>query len=38
MLPELLHGDEKKVWGDAGYQAQTAAIREVAPEAQDMTS
>jgi len=20
MLPELLHGDEKKVWGDAGYQ------------------
>ena len=20
MLPDLLHGDEKKVWGDAGYQ------------------
>jgi IS5 family transposase len=38
MLPELLHGDEKKVWGDAGYQGQTAAIRAAAPAAQDMTS
>jgi IS5 family transposase len=38
MLPDLLHGDEKKVWGDAGYQGQTEAIHEAAPEAQDMTS
>ena len=38
MLPELLHGDEKKVWGDAGYQGQSEAIREAAPQAQDMTS
>jgi IS5 family transposase len=38
MLPELLHGDEKKVWGDAGYQGQTEAIHEAAPGAQDMTS
>jgi IS5 family transposase len=38
MLPKLLHGDEKKVWGDAGYQGQTEAIREAAPQAQDMTS
>ena len=38
MLPELLHGDEKKVWGDAGYQGQKEAIREAAPQAQDMTS
>jgi len=38
MLPELLHGDEKKVRGDAGYQGQTEAIREAAPQAQDMTS
>ncbi len=38
MLPELLHGDEKKVWGDAGYQGQTEAIHEAAPQAQDMTS
>jgi IS5 family transposase len=38
MLPELLHGDEKKVWGDAGYQGQTEAIHAAAPLAQDMTS
>ena len=38
MLPDLLHGDEKKVWGDAGYQGQTGAIHEAAPQAQDMTS
>ena len=38
MLPDLLHGDEKKVWGDAGYQGQTEAIHEAAPKAQDMTS
>src|ERR1700738_365805 len=38
MLPELLHGEEKKVWGDAGYQGQTEAIHEAAPAAQDMTS
>src|SRR5271157_3003571 len=38
MLPELLHGDEKKVWGDAGYQGQTNAIHAAAPQAQDMTS
>jgi len=38
MLPDLLHGDEKKVWGDAGYQGQTEAIRKAAPAAQDMTS
>ena len=37
MLPDLLHGEEKKVWGDGGYQGQGDAIREVAPEAQDMT-
>jgi REP element-mobilizing transposase RayT len=34
----LLHGDERKVWGDAGYQGQTEAIHEAAPKAQDMTS
>ena len=38
MLPDLLHGEEKKVWGDAGYQGQTAAIHQAAPAAQDMTS
>ena len=38
MLPDLLHGEEKKVWGDAGYQGQSEAIHEAAPQAQDMTS
>jgi transposase, IS5 family len=37
MLPDLLHGEERKVWGDGGYQGQSEAIREVAPKAQDMT-
>jgi IS5 family transposase len=38
MLPDLLHGDERKVWGDGGYQCQTKQIREAAPGAHDMTS
>src|ERR1017187_8906204 len=38
MLPDLLHGNEKKVWGDAGYQGQTEKIHEAAPKAQDMTN
>jgi IS5 family transposase len=38
MLPHLLHGEEKKVWGEAGYQGQTEAIYEAAPQARDMTS
>ena len=37
MLSDLLHGEERKVWGDAGYQGQTETIREAAPQAQDMT-
>jgi len=37
MLPDLLHGEERKVWGDGGYQGQTEAIKEAAPKAQDMT-
>jgi IS5 family transposase len=37
MLPSLLHGEERKVWGDGGYQGQTTVIREAAPHAQDMT-
>jgi IS5 family transposase len=37
MLPELLHGEERKVWGDGGYQGQTEVIHEAAPKAQDMT-
>jgi transposase, IS5 family len=38
MLPELLHGNERKVWGDAAYQGQGEKIRGKAPRAQDMTS
>jgi IS5 family transposase len=37
MLPDLLHGEERKVWGDGGYQGQTKAIQQAAPKAQDMT-
>ena len=38
VLPELLHGEESKVWGDQAYRGQTEAIHAVAPRAQDLTS
>ena len=38
VLPELLHGEETKVWGDQAYRGQTEAIREVAPRARDLTN
>jgi IS5 family transposase len=38
MLPDLLHGEEKKLWGDPGYPGQGKVIREAAPHAQGMTS
>jgi IS5 family transposase len=38
MLLDLLHGNERKVWGDGAYQGQGKVIREAAPHAQDMTS
>jgi len=38
MLADLLHGDERKVWGDGGYEGQGETIRQAAPRAQDMTS
>lgn len=37
-LPYLLHGRETRVWGDQGYQGQTAAIRARAPHALDFTN
>jgi len=37
MLPDLLHGEETRVWGDGAYQGQTGVIRECAPRAQDFT-
>ena len=38
VLPELLHGEETKVWGDQAYRGQTEAIHEAAPLAQDLTN
>jgi transposase, IS5 family len=38
VLPDLLHGKETRVWGDSAYSGQTAAIRQVAPRAQDFTN
>src|SRR5476649_1279011 len=37
VLPELLHGEETRVWGDQAYRGQTDVIRECAPRAQDCT-
>jgi IS5 family transposase len=37
MLPELLHGNETRVWGDSAYAGQTEVIRKAAPYAQDFT-
>ncbi len=37
VLPELLHGEETRVWGDGGYQGQTEVIRRCAPQARDCT-
>jgi transposase, IS5 family len=37
-LPHLLHGRETRVWGDQGYQGQTAVIRARAPRAKDFTN
>jgi len=37
VLPDLLHGDETRVWGDGAYQGQSEVIRECAPRARDFT-
>jgi transposase, IS5 family len=37
MLPELLHGDETRVWGDSAYAGQRSAMKAVAPNARDFT-
>lgn len=37
LLPELLHGGETRVWGDAAYRGQAAAMRTRAPHAADFT-
>ena len=37
VLPDLLHGNETRVWGDSAYTGQGDAIREQAPDARDFT-
>ncbi len=37
VLPDPLHGEERKVWGDGGHQGETGANKKAAPKAQDMT-
>ena len=35
VLPDLLHGEESRVWGDQACRGQTAVIRACEPQAQD---
>jgi IS5 family transposase len=37
VLPELLHGEETRVWGDGAYQGQSEVIHQCAPRARDCT-
>jgi transposase, IS5 family len=37
VLPELLHGEETRVWGDQGYLGQAEVIHQCAPQACDCT-
>jgi transposase, IS5 family len=37
MLRHLLHGRERRVWGDKAYFGMTDVIKEVAPRAKDLT-
>jgi len=38
VLPDLLHGEETRVWGDQSYRGQRDVIREHAPNARDFTN
>ena len=38
MLPDLLHGNETRVWGDQAYRGQRAVIRQHAPRAKDFVN
>jgi len=37
VLPELLHGEERRVWGDSAYAGPREALHECAPHARDFT-
>ena len=36
ILPDLLHGEETRVWGDSAYRGQDAVIQAQAPKARDL--
>jgi IS5 family transposase len=38
VLPDLLHGEETRVWGDQAYRGQTEVIHQCARRAQDCTN
>ncbi len=38
VLPDLLHGEETRVWGDRAYQGQGDVIRKHAPRVKDFTN
>lgn len=38
VLPDLLHGEETRVWGDQAYRGQTEVIKQHAPAAKDFTN
>jgi transposase, IS5 family len=38
VLPDLLHGNETRLWGDQAYRGQRAVIRRHAPRAQDFVN
>ena len=38
VLGDLLHGEERRVWGDQAYRGQRELIREHAPNARDFTN
>ena len=37
VVGDVLHGDERRVYGDSAYTGQKAGIKEKAPEAEDFT-
>jgi IS5 family transposase len=37
-VPDLLHGEETRVYGDRGYQGCTGLIKQAAPKAKDFTN
>lgn len=37
LLPDLLHGNETRVWGDSAYAGQQVAMKAAAPNARDFT-